>query len=53
MIETLTSQAMTKPGGWIVRDMNDVVVIPQEIARTVLFSDVDLERRKKRPQSLG
>ena len=44
MSGTLTAQVRVNPGDWIVGDMDGVIVIPQEIAHTLLMKAEEIEK---------
>ena len=48
MTGTLTTQVRVNPGDWIVGDMDGVIVIPQEIAETVLVKAEETEEREEK-----
>lgn len=45
---TLTSQVKVTPGDWIVGDMDGVIVIPQEMAGTVLVKAEEIEGHEEK-----
>jgi len=47
MSGTLTSQVRVNPGDWVVGDMDGVIVVPQEIAQTVLLKAEEIESREE------
>jgi len=47
MTGTLTTQVQVNPGDWIAGDMDGVIVIPQEIAQSVLSKAEEIEEHEE------